>query len=102
MGGDMAVLRTGGTVLAILSRIAALIVALTWTQAAVAGPAANVVNTTEGPVAGLAEGDVISFRGIPYAQPPVGDLRWRPPAPVKVWTAARPATQFGAVCAQPS
>ena len=40
------------------------------------------------------------FKGIPFAQPPVGDLRWREPAAVKAWTGVREATSFGAPCAQ--
>ena len=40
------------------------------------------------------------FKGIPFAQPPVGDLRWREPAPVKAWSGVREATSFGAPCAQ--
>jgi para-nitrobenzyl esterase len=43
---------------------------------------------------------VRSFKGIPFAQPPVGDLRWREPQPVKNWTGARNADQFGARCMQ--
>ena len=44
--------------------------------------------------------DVLVFRGVPYAAPPVGDARWRPPAPVAAWDGVRPATAFGPVCWQ--
>ncbi len=40
------------------------------------------------------------FKGIPFAAPPVGDLRWREPMPVKPWTGVREATNFGARCMQ--
>jgi len=40
------------------------------------------------------------FKGIPFAQPPVGDLRWREPMPVKPWSGVRDATAFGAPCVQ--
>ncbi|HJZ77941.1 MAG TPA: carboxylesterase family protein, partial [Vicinamibacterales bacterium] len=40
------------------------------------------------------------FKGIPYARPPIGDLRWREPLPAVPWTAVREATTFGAPCAQ--
>src|SRR5512136_2273827 len=43
---------------------------------------------------------VRSFKGIPFAQPPVGDLRWREPQPVKNWTGVRSADDFGAACMQ--
>src|ERR1700735_529007 len=43
---------------------------------------------------------VHNFKGIPFAQPPVGDLRWREPQPVKNWTGARNANQFGPRCMQ--
>src|SRR5580704_6061922 len=49
----------------------------------------------------LAQGGAV-FKGIPYAQPPVGDLRWRPPVPVKPWSSERGATAFGPPCAQNS
>ena len=41
------------------------------------------------------------FRGIPFAAPPVGDLRWRPPQPVATWDGVREADEFGNVCIQP-
>ena len=40
------------------------------------------------------------FLGIPYAAPPVGELRWKPPAPVEKWSGERSATHFGAACPQ--
>ena len=43
---------------------------------------------------------VRSFKGIPFAQPPVGDLRWREPQPVKDWPGVRSADKFGAACMQ--
>ncbi len=43
---------------------------------------------------------VRSFKGIPFAQPPVGDLRWREPQPPKNWTGVRNADQFGPRCMQ--
>ena len=44
--------------------------------------------------------DVRVFKGIPYAAPPVGDLRWRPPAPASNWDGGREATKFSANCMQ--
>ena len=47
-----------------------------------------------------AKDGVRSFKGIPFAQPPVGDLRWREPQPVKNWTGSRSADKFGPRCMQ--
>jgi para-nitrobenzyl esterase len=48
----------------------------------------------------LTDGGGAAFKGIPYAEPPVGDLRWREPTPARGWTGTRDATQFGAICPQ--
>lgn len=66
-----------------------------------AGPSATGrVETRDGPVAGTPDGGAWRFLGIPYAAPPVGPLRWRPPAPVATWTDPLVADAFGAMCPQ--
>lgn len=67
-------------------------------SAADSGP---IVNVTGGQVRGatLDKAGAV-FKGIPYAQPPVGELRWREPMPVRSWTGVRDATAFGPLCAQ--
>src|ERR1700693_1953546 len=51
-------------------------------------------------IEGKANGPVRTFLGIPYAAPPVGELRWKPPAPAAKWTGVRSATEFGPRCMQ--
>ncbi|MFM5925128.1 MAG: carboxylesterase/lipase family protein [Novosphingobium sp.] len=63
-------------------------------------PAAPLVRTDSGLLAGKTSGGVDAFLGVPYAAPPVGPLRWRAPQPVASWTHARDATRFGAACYQ--
>lgn len=59
------------------------------------------VTAPSGTVEGVQEGALRSFKGIPYAAPPVGPARWRAPASMPPWPGARQATQFGPACIQP-
>lgn len=61
---------------------------------------AQTVTIDSGKLAGQAADGVLAFKGIPYAQPPVGALRWRAPQPVPVWAGVRAATTYGPDCAQ--
>jgi para-nitrobenzyl esterase len=63
----------------------------------------DLVRVTGGLVSGVDEagGKVRSFKGIPFAAPPVGDLRWREPQPVRPWSGVRIADRFASVCQQP-
>ncbi|MFV3076805.1 carboxylesterase/lipase family protein [Niveispirillum fermenti] len=49
----------------------------------------------------LADAAILSYKGIPYAEPPTGDRRWRPPVPAGSWQGVRDATAFGKSCLQP-
>ncbi len=61
-----------------------------------------IVATTAGQIQGVSRhGGGAEFLGIPYAQPPIGNLRWHEPVPAAHWTGTRSATTFGAPCAQP-
>jgi para-nitrobenzyl esterase len=59
------------------------------------------VRIDSGVVIGRASATLESFRGVPFAAPPVGDLRWRPPQPAAAWSADRDASRFGPACLQP-
>ena len=59
-----------------------------------------IVNTVDGPVRGFTKNGVNIFFGIPYAAPPVGELRWQPPQPVKRWRVTLDATRFASNCPQ--
>ena len=61
---------------------------------------ANLAQTETGKVKGVQQEGVIAFKGIPYAAPPVGDLRWRAPQPAKSWDGTLEATAFGHDCMQ--
>lgn len=59
-----------------------------------------VIKIASGMIRGVKEGDIDIFRGIPFAAPPVGEFRWRPPQPVTPWEGVRDAKEFGPICAQ--
>ena len=70
---------------------------------AVAVPAeelTGIVRISTGDLQGVVEEGVEVFRGIPYARPPVGPLRWRPPQPAPAWEGIRNSSAFGHVCPQ--
>ena len=62
--------------------------------------AAQIVTVESGPLQGTVQDTVLSFKGIPFAAPPVGDLRWRPPQQAAKWHGARNADHYGADCMQ--
>jgi para-nitrobenzyl esterase len=86
----------------IRSRIFLGAVAAAFCGAAMAAPLLDV-RISEGRILGeFATDGVRVFRGVPYAAPPVGDLRWRDPQPPTSWAGVRDARTFGARCMQPA
>jgi para-nitrobenzyl esterase len=65
-----------------------------------ASPGTPTIAIDTGKVAGSTDAGVASWKGIPFAAPPVGTLRWRPPAPAKPWPGIRQATAYAADCMQ--
>ncbi len=61
---------------------------------------AEAVKIESGLIEGTVEDGLSVYRGIPYAAPPVGDLRWKAPRPVPKWSGVRSADQFGRACTQ--
>jgi len=59
------------------------------------------VKTVDGEIQGIVEHGVYVFKGVPYAAPPVGDLRWREPKPAAHWKGLKSADKFGNACLQP-
>jgi para-nitrobenzyl esterase len=67
---------------------------------AAAAPPRLEVRVDGGVVAGAVADGVASWKGVPYAAPPLGERRWRAPQPVEPWTGVRPATQYANDCMQ--
>ena len=78
------------------------IVALLLTAFAISVCAAErpVVKVETGSLQGVIEYNMQAFKNIPYAAPPVGDLRWRPPQPALAWSGTRDASKYGGACPQ--
>ena len=90
------------TKLRVLAGFAALAVAgCTHVAEARSDVAAPVIEVETGALQGTGDGRVAVYRDIPYAAPPVGELRWKPPLPAARWTGTRDATRFGPACIQP-
>ncbi len=84
--------------LALAGMAAALCLVGHMATAAITGP----IKTEGGLVQGKAEGDLTIFKGIPFAAPPVGDLRWKAPQPVQPWSGVKQTTAFAPACMQNS
>lgn len=78
---------------------AILSIVLIWTASG-AVKMHGTVKIDTGVIAGSVSGNVLSFKGVPYAAPPVNNYRWRAPQPVMPWTGVRAATAFGHDCVQ--
>jgi para-nitrobenzyl esterase len=65
-------------------------------------PTMERVQLDSGPISGEHAADLWVFKGIPYAAPPVGDLRWKPPRPVTPWEDVLECASFGPACPQPA
>jgi para-nitrobenzyl esterase len=76
----------------------ALVLATLCAAVAAAAPVRTKAGLVEG--ATVDAGAVRVFRGIPFAAPPVGELRWKAPRPPRPWDGVRPATEFSSYCAQ--
>jgi para-nitrobenzyl esterase len=81
---------------------AAIVIALALcaAQQTTAQVPSSVVRIEGGRVSGAVEGDVVSWKGVPFAAPPVGELRWRAPQPVRAWKGVRAATAYANDCMQ--
>lgn len=80
--------------------VSALILGTTLCTLSAAQAPAERVTVASGTVEGAVANGVSSFKGIPFAAPPIGDLRWKPPQPVRPWTGIKAATAYGHDCAQ--
>jgi para-nitrobenzyl esterase len=85
---------------ALICTLAVMTAACAQAQAPTPPPARIDSGLLQGAVETLEGEPTIAYKGVPYAAPPVGPLRWKPPQPPAPWTGARSATAFGPVCPQ--
>src|ERR1700749_2989165 len=78
----------------------AIVLGLACSLMALARQPATEVKTHEGSVGGAVADGIVSFKGIPFAQPPTADNRWRPPQSLQPWTGVRDATEYASDCMQ--
>jgi para-nitrobenzyl esterase len=87
--------------LRILAAVSLLICLAAHPAAAAPCPAGETIACTDlGAVRGVEENGIVAFKGMPYAQPPVGARRFRPPEPAQPWQGVRDGSKFGAICPQ--
>lgn len=84
--------------------LTAAVAAAAFLTTAFAPPPAErpTVRAPAGAVQGRADDGIETFKGIPYAAPPVGQNRWRPPAPIAAWSGVRDGSDYGPACIQPT
>ncbi|MQY09083.1 Para-nitrobenzyl esterase [Actinomadura sp. RB68] len=92
--------RTAGPVWAVTALVTCCLSVPAVGASVTTGGADPVARTDLGPVRGVATGHTELYQGIPYAQPPTGSRRWRPPVRPRPWTAVRDASKPGPACAQ--
>ena len=66
------------------------------------GVGSGIVKTDAGNVSGTEQNGLRVYLGIPFAAPPTGDLRWRPPAPVQPWDGVKETKMYSPACPQPA
>jgi para-nitrobenzyl esterase len=84
----------------ILSSLLAVAGHVVYAQTERCAPGVGIACTSAGGMRGVVADGVISYRGIPYAQPPTGLRRWRPPVPLESWSGIRDVSRFGPMCPQ--
>lgn len=83
-----------------MKRLMVAVLALGLVSAGAAGADPVKAKVAQGVLVGDQSAGLVSFRGVPFAAPPVGDLRWKPPQPPASWSGERPALEVSASCVQ--